>query len=135
MVRRHSPRHHPSLFGVAVLATVGAAIVIVALLVASTATSTKHAARSLARPYAPRAHVYTAPTGTYALNPAPPPPSTTVPPPAALKPVAGQQPLSQHPVQLSHIQGALSARCRDGTVSTGAHGPLCYGHGGIRYTL
>jgi hypothetical protein len=121
--------------GIAVLAAVGAAIVVIALLVVSTVKTPTHDQSLLARPHAPRVHVYTAPTGTYAANPAPPPPSTTAPPPAVLKPVAGQQPLPSQPVRLSHIPGALTARCRDGTISTNAHGPLCYRHGGIRYTL
>jgi hypothetical protein len=134
MVRRHSRSHRPSLLGIAVLAAIGAAVVVVALLVVSTVHGPKHGYSSLGRPHAPRVHVYTAPTGTYAPNPALPPPPTTASP-AAPKPVPGQQPLPQQPVRLSHIPSALTARCRDGSISNGAHGPLCYGHGGIRYTL
>jgi hypothetical protein len=33
------------------------------------------------------------------------------------------------------VPGVLNALCRDGTVSHGAQGRLCFGHKGIRYTL
>src|SRR5579871_2367821 len=117
MAGRHSNRHHPSLPAIAGLTAAGAALLVVVLIVV-TSGGTRHARATLSRPQTARVHVYTAPTATYAPDPAPPPPPTTTTVTAPTPtPVAALQPIPPH-VPTSNTPGALTARCRDGSIST-----------------
>jgi hypothetical protein len=64
------------------------------------------------------------------------PTTAAAPSPVTPAPVAHVNPPTAYAARtVVTVPGVLNALCRDGTVSHGAQGRLCFGHKGIRYTL